>query len=517
MKKLFFILLIITAPVLFLVYSCSKSISSRTDNAAVLSPSKTDSTAGTWTTILLTAPTDVPVAQPIATNNPDYVAQINEIKDGQAHITDEEKAAIRYWSAGSVLRWNEILRELVAKHNLPPYQNSDGTYPVPNASNPLSYPQFPFSNPPYAARAYAYVSAAQYDATVAAWYYKKLYKRPAPYKVDTTLQVFITKTDLPAYPSAEAVVEGTAVEMLKLLFPGDQDFIQAKAAEQRNAILLSGGNVRSDLEAGELLGKLVAQKFVARARTDRAGQAVGTQADWTALEQSCIAKGETPWYSLELPKRPPMLPLFGKVKPFLFDSATCISLRPGPPPSVNSDQMKAETEEIYQLVKNPSREQMRIVEFWADGVGTYTPPGHWDAIASEDFIKKNYSEVRWARNMALLNMALMDAAIVCWNTKSYYYNPRPSQLDPRIKTLTGLPNFPSYISGHSTFSGAAAAVLSYLVPERAADYQAMANEASMSRMYGGIHYRSDCQVGLVVGKNVGNYAILRGRADGADQ
>ncbi|MGZ3898577.1 MAG: phosphatase PAP2 family protein, partial [Flavisolibacter sp.] len=81
----------------------------------------------------------------------------------------------------------------------------------------------------------------------------------------------------------------------------------------------------------------------------------------------------------------------------------------------------------------------------------------------------------------------------------------------------GLPNFPSYISGHSTFSGAAAAVLSYLVPERAADYQAMANEASMSRMYGGIHYRSDCQVGLVVGKNVGNYAILRGRADGADQ
>jgi hypothetical protein len=212
-----------------------------------------------------------------------------------------------------------------------------------------------------------------------------------------------------------------------------------------------------------------------------------------------------------------MLPLYGRVKPFLFDSATVATLRPGPPPSVHSDKMKTETEEIYQLVKNPSREQMRIVEFWADGVGTYTPPGHWDAIAAEDFIKKNYSEVRWARNMALLNMAEMDAAIICWNTKNYYYNPRPSQLDPRIKTLTGVPNFPSYISGHSTFSGAAAAVLGYLIPERAADYTAMANEASMSRMYGGIHFRSDCVVGLEVGKNVGNFAIQRAKTDGADQ
>ena len=118
--------------------------------------------------------------------------------------------------------------------------------------------------------------------------------------------------------------------------------------------------------------------------------------------------------------------------------------------------MKKETEEIYSYIKNPKRENIAIVHFWADGVGTYTPPGHWDAIAAEDFITKNFSEVRWARNMALLNMALMDAAIVCWDTKMYYFNPRPTQLDPNIKTLTGIPNFPAYISGHSTFSGAAA-------------------------------------------------------------
>jgi hypothetical protein len=211
-----------------------------------------------------------------------------------------------------------------------------------------------------------------------------------------------------------------------------------------------------------------------------------------------------------------MLPLFGKVKTFLFDSLTAVSLRPGPPPSTSSPKMKTETEEIYQLMKNPTREQIAIVHFWADGVNTYTPPGHWDAIAADDFITKNFSEVRWARNMALLNMSLMDAAIVCWDTKYFYFNPRPSQLDSRIKTTTGLPNFPSYISGHSTFSGAAVEILGHIIPEQKTKYEGMAKEASISRMYGGIHYRSDCETGLIVGKNIGNYAVLRAATDGAE-
>jgi hypothetical protein len=413
------------------------------------------------------------------------------------------------------LRWNEILRDLVAKHNLPPYQNPDNTYPFPNANNPLAYPQFPFANPPYAARAYAYVSAAQYDALVAAYYYKKLYNRAAPYNVDATVKVLIPKTDLPSYPSEDAVVEGAAVETMKLLFPGDQDFIQQKAEEHKRSRIISGANVRSDIEAGEALGKAVAQKFVTRARGDRAGAAIGTQTQWTKMETDAIAKGETPWYSLEIPKRPPMLPLFGVVKAFLFDSLTAISLRPGPPPLTASPKMKTETDEALDFTTHDTRDHYRIVHFWADGAGTYTPPGHWNAIAAEDFIKKNYSEVRWARNIALLNMALMDAAIVCWDTKYFYFNPRPTQLNPAIKTLTGIPNFPSYISGHSTFSGAAATVLGYIIPENADKYSAMATEASLSRMYAGIHYRADCSVGLQVGASVGNYAVTRGKADGA--
>jgi PAP2 superfamily len=516
MKKIFFASAIIIATTITILVACNKEVQSRTDGIPALHPSNIDLNGGTWKPILLTGPAEFSVAAPSATTTPDYIAQINEIKTWQAELTNDEKRIVKYWSAGAVLRWNEILRELVAKHNLPPYQNADGTYPFPSAANPLAYPQFPFANPPYAARAYAYVAAAQYDALVAAWYYKTLYNRAAPYTVDATVNALIPKSDLPSYPSEDATVAGAAVEIMKLLFPGDQDFIQQKAEEHKKSRIIAGANVRSDIEAGEALGKQVAQKFVARARGDRAGAAIGNQAQWTQMETNAIAIGETPWYSLEVPRRPPMLPLFGKVKAFLFDSLTAISLRPGPPPLVKSDKMKQETNEIYDFINNPTRERTRIVHFWADGVGTYTPPGHWMAIAAEDFITKNFSEVRWARNMALVGMTEMDAAIVCWDTKYFYFNPRPTQLDPKIKTITGIPNFPAYISGHSTFSGAASTILGHIIPEKAAAYNAMATEASLSRMYGGIHYRADCEVGLQVGKNVANYAIQRAQTDGAE-
>lgn len=516
MKRLFNIILILFAGIAATQISCSKNTVGRTDNAPALQPAQVDADAGNWKTILLTKPDQFVVAAPAAVTSPGYLGELNEIKGLQRNLTSDEKASITYWSAGAVLRWNEILRELVAKHNLPPYQNEDGVYPAPSSANPFAYPQFPFSNPPYAARAYAYISAAQYDALVAAWYYKKLYNRAAPYKIDSTVSAMVPKSELSSYPSEDAVVAGVTAEMMKLLFPTEVAFIEQKAAEAEHCRMMAGANVRSDIAAGEALGRSVAQTFAARGRTDNTGKAIGTATDWAKFETDCIARNETPWHSMETPKRPPMLPLYGKVKGFLIDSATCVSLRPGPPPSTGSDQMKKETQEIYDYVKNPSREQIRMVQFWADGAGTYTPAGHWNTIAAEDFMTKNFSEVRWARNMALLNMSLMDAAIVCWNTKYYYFNPRPSQMNPAIKTLTGIPNFPSYISGHSTFSGAAAEILGYLIPERAAAYNAMAQEASVSRMYAGIHFRSDCFAGLAMGKKVGGFAVKRAQTDGAD-
>jgi membrane-associated phospholipid phosphatase len=113
-------------------------------------------------------------------------------------------------------------------------------------------------------------------------------------------------------------------------------------------------------------------------------------------------------------------------------------------------------------------------------------------------------------------MALHDAAVVCWDTKMFYFNPRPSQMDPSIKTVTGLPNFPSYTSGHSTFSGAAATVLVHFFPDAADKFEAMAQEASLSRLYAGIHFRSDIEVGLANGQSVGQFTLDYAETDGAD-
>jgi hypothetical protein len=89
-------------------------------------------------------------------------------------------------------------------------------------------------------------------------------------------------------------------------------------------------------------------------------------------------------------------------------------------------------------------------------------------------------------------------------------------MDPSIKTAVGLPNFPSYTSGHSTFSAAAATVLSYLFPSGTADFDAQKEEAAISRLYGGIHYRSDIDVGKDHGKRIGDYTVRFARQDGAN-
>ena len=172
MKNIYTYILFFLTTILF--SSCIKQIEGRTDNLPFLQPLNTDLTAGSWKTVLLKRPDTFAIATPMAITNLNYVAELNEIKGLQKNITNHQSSNIKYWGAGGVLRWNETMRELVAKYNLPPYQNADGTYPIPSAANPFAYPLFPFSNPPYAARAYAYIAAAQYDALVACWYYKKL-------------------------------------------------------------------------------------------------------------------------------------------------------------------------------------------------------------------------------------------------------------------------------------------------------------------------------------------------------
>ena len=466
--------------------------------------------------ILLSGPNQIPVPAPAAVTSTAYAAELDAIKSSQASLTSAQRDAIAYWSGGGVMRWNQILRELVARYNLPPAPTDQGGYPIPDADNPFGDPAFPFANPVYAARAYSYVSAAQYDALKAAWYWKFLYSRLSPAKNDKSITAIAPVTDLPSYPSEDAVISGVTVEMLKTLFPAALEEITLKATEQRNAALWSGKATASDLAAGLALGKSVATVFLARASSDGMRTAGGTAVLWKALADSATARGEIAWVSRDIPARPPMLPLFGQVRAWNMTPADIVAERPPPPPSTSSQQMKEELAEVKRTVEHLTNAQLAIAQKWNDGAGTYSPPGHWNDVALEYVRDGKMSEVRAARVFALLNMAMHDAGVACWESKYHYFNPRPSQLDPSIKTQIGLPNFPSYTSGHSTFSAAAASILSYLFPSGTESFAAMRDEAGISRLYGGIHYRSDIEAGKAHGGRVAGYTLTFARSDGAN-
>lgn len=494
--------------------ACDKSLA-RVQDLSPSTPSAGDAGAGSWRMIVLSGPAQFVVAPPAPAGSGAYQAELDPIKAAQASLTDPQRAAIDYWSAGGVVRWNEILLEMTARADLPPAPRDNGTYPAPDPENPFADPQFPFSNPPYAARAFSYVTVAQFEALKVASHYRYLYNRPSPSKVDSSIQALMPGTDA-AYPSEDAVVSGVTAELLKLLFPTSVEEITEKAAEQRNAALWSGKASSSDIAAGLALGKAIAPVFAARAAGDGMKSAAGSPAQTKALSNATAARGEIPWKSLETPPRPPMLPLFGQVKAWMMTPSDIVAERPGPPPSTSSAQMQQELAEVKSSVENATRDQLATVYKWNDGANTYTPPGHWNFIAQQYVHDAQWSEVRSARAFALLNMTLHDSAVACWDAKFTYFNPRPSQLDPDIRTMIGLPNFPSYTSGHSTFSAAAAEVLSYLFAGNADYFAAQRDEAALSRLYGGIHYRSDIEVGKDHGKRIGGYTVRFAQLDGAD-
>jgi len=474
-----------------------------------------DTTGGGWKTIVVN-PGTVTVAVPADPTSASYLAELADLKATMAAATGDQKDAARYWSAGAV-RWNEIARELEAKYNLPPQPNPDGTYPVPSSTNPAGPPKYPFANPPYASRSYAYLSVAQYDALVAAWLYKFVYKRPAPSKVDPTIVPILFSADLPAFPSEDAVIAAASGKLLKFFFPLDSDMINQKITEHENSRLWAGANVRSDIAAGDALGKTIAATIIAKAKTDGMKNAVGSQPKWDSLYNDALNRVTTPWISREHPPRPPMLPFFGMVTNWNFDAATRATLRPGPPPAIGSAEFNTALNELKGFSKNLTREQYRIADFWNDGLGTPTPAGHWNKTACDLIVQYKMNQLRAARTLALLNTAEMDAGVCCWDTKMYYYYPRPSQVDPSITTAIGIPNFPSYTSGHATFSAAAATVLGYIFPAESGNLTSLAKEASESRIYAAIHYRFDCDAGFMCGEKIGQYAVTRGQADGSLQ
>jgi membrane-associated phospholipid phosphatase len=237
----------------------------------------------------------------------------------------------------------------------------------------------------------------------------------------------------------------------------------------------------------------------------------------------------------------PLLPQWAGLTPFAI--APDNRLRPKDPPRLGESAYTTAYKEVKEIgaanSKTRSREQTEIARFWADDIGTVTPPGHWNQIAQTVVRQRDTSLDDSARLFALLNMALADAGILCWDCKYKFGLWRPvtaiRDADQNINPETApdrdwmpllvTPPFPSYVSGHSTFSGAAAAVLTDFfgedVPFRTVSeglpgvtrvfgsFEAAAEEAGQSRIYGGIHWQFDNQEGLALGKAIGSFVCRR--------
>lgn len=125
-----------------------------------------------------------------------------------------------------------------------------------------------------------------------------------------------------------------------------------------------------------------------------------------------------------------------------------------------------------------------------------------NSVAAEMIVAHHSSEREAARVLVLANMAGFDVVNACFDAKFAYYLIRPSQADPLINLPVGLPNHPSYPSGHSCITSAYATVLASAFPEESSRLLAMVEEAGLARIYGGLHYRFDCLVGRELGRRV---------------
>jgi len=146
---------------------------------------------------------------------------------------------------------------------------------------------------------------------------------------------------------------------------------------------------------------------------------------------------------------------------------------------------------------------------------TEAPSTAWQEITLEETTQRRLMPLAAIRAHALVSVAMYDAFVACWDSKYAWWLARPITVDPALNTAFSTPPFPSYPSGHSTIAAAAAEVLGYVFPGDAKRFADLALEASLSRVWGGVHYRFDVDYGEVLGQRVGRDVVAWARGDGA--
>ena len=260
-----------------------------------------------------------------------------------------------------------------------------------------------------------------------------------------------------------------------------------------------------DIARGASVGLGVARLAILRALNDGADEV------WDARTRPAVKPGI--WQGVPpLESAHPQEPLAGAWQTWLFKNGG--EFQPLHPPAPDSEAFLLAAKEVLEVSRNLTPEQKQIAEAWHLDQGSVTPPGVWNSKARELATRHKLSEQERLRLLSTLNVAMLDASIACWHAKYTWWVQRPAttiqeKLDKTFTPYLVTPPHPSYVSGHATVSGAAAEVLKHTFPLDARQIDAWAEEAAMSRLYGGIHYRFDNDAGLTLGRQIGKVVLKR--------
>jgi membrane-associated phospholipid phosphatase len=291
-----------------------------------------------------------------------------------------------------------------------------------------------------------------------------------------------------ALEARRGAVAGASARVLGFLFPAAAVTLNQRAQAEGEAGL---GSVHPHFTRGLAIGDNVGAAMVEHLKSDR------FSTPWTGT----VPVGPGMWTA----NGPPAGATFGGVKPYLLTSGA--QFRPPPPPAFNSPAFLTDLGEVRSMSALRTPGQTAMAVYWNFPTGSFTPPGYWNLTAANYVEAFGLNERAATRVFALMSAAMMDALIGCWDAKYFYWTLRPTQADGLITLTFGLPNHPSYPSGHSCVSAAAATVLKEVFPERATELETSVEEAGLSRMYAGIHYRFDITAGRDLGQAVARWAI----------
>jgi hypothetical protein len=282
------------------------------------------------------------------------------------------------------------------------------------------------------------------------------------------------------------VAAGVAATVIGHFYPAMADSVNRMAQQLMQSRIAAGAAFPSDTRAGFELGKMIAEKEIAATKDFVPAVA------WDGKRPD----GAGTW------KGKPMFPMAGKSKTLVLASSN--QFRPDPPPDFAKDM--AELKNFKQTFRSQSN-----AFYWASH-------DFWFDILNNKIFEYNIhmNPPRAARIYALNAIAVYDGFAAIWDAKYAYWGTRPDQYDTTYHSLVPTPPFPGYPSGHASISGIYSELYSYFFPAESAFFQKKAKEAAESRFQAGIHFRTDNEVGLQMGRKIGALIVQKAKTDGAD-